>query len=237
MSEGEFWKTIEPYRWGRGNTNYKAIKKDLMRKLDPKEADALSNTFEKLKGQADRTLGDYFEKKDEWVGGDSWDDFLSHLVGLGKREYEASLSDKDRALTRYRKGDYTESFAYALPSKFDYESLDISKYIKWAQENLDAYQAVLDADDDDVPWKNKMARDLQLLVKIHRDFIRSKDYREFIGHENEAKKAAENVEKVLSRLRLGMTLPERGSIEEKLKRASNKWAVWNLFTDIQDYLL
>lgn len=236
MSEGEFWKIIEPYRWGRGNTNSRAIKKDLMRKLTPDQAEALTNTFDKLKGQADRALGDYFEAKGAWVGGDSWDDFLSHIVGLGKREFETHVKDKDRALARFSKGDYTESFAYALPAKYDYESLDVDKYVKWAKRNAELFKTILGASKDDIPWKDKIKRDLQLLVKAHEDFVRTKDYHEFVKHEDTVKKAAENVEQTLRRINTGW-MPEEGSLDDAIRQAANKWATWNLFSDIHQYLL
>jgi len=233
MSESEFWKIIEPYRWGRGNTNYKEIEKDLMRKLTPKEADALQSAFAKLKGQADRALGDYFEEQGEWVGGDSWDDFLSHIIGMGKQEYEADLKDKDRALARFRKGDYRESFAYALPTSHSYERLDLGKYIKWAQKEVNAYREILGASEDDIPWKNKLAPDLKKLVDILDDFIRTKDFGAFLDKEDEAKRAAQDVEQVLRRLS-GSGLD--GSLGEAVDFARNKWGVWNLFTDVRQYL-
>jgi hypothetical protein len=235
MSEGEFWDLIEPYGWGTRTTDYKKIEKDLLRKLTPDQAEAMQEVYGKLSGKLYKAL----DRVVEGLGDDGFGDLIAHIIGMGRREYSAVLRDPELGAERARNYDFTESFSYALPSKYDYENLNVSKYLKWAKNGLMAFQATLDADDETVPssWLGKIRRDLELLVKAHEEFIRTEDAYKFIEQEEALKKAAENVEKVLGKLGMGMMLPEKGSLEDMLKYASNKWATWNLLSDIRQYLM
>lgn len=237
MSESEFWRLTEPYGWGTRTTDYKKIKKDLMRKLTPEQATELSDAFWKLRGPLANALDPVVG-----IGGDSFDDLVSHIIGLGRREYQAVMRNPELAVARAHapygsKEGYTESFSYALPSKYDYEHLNINAFLKWAERNLRDYKAVLEADEDEVPFKNKITPPLRFLVDAFTDFIRTKDAYRFLELEDRIKKASEAVDNALSRMGFGMSLPEEGTLEAALKTVSNKWATWNLLSDIRDTLL
>jgi hypothetical protein len=94
---------------------------------------------------------------------------------------------------------------------------------------------VRDASEDDVPWQDKLRPDLDVLIEAHKAFVSSGDFAAFVAREAELRSAAERVENILGRIDLGWGLPDEGSLEHHLHRASNKWGVWNLFTDIHEY--
>jgi hypothetical protein len=215
-----------------------------MRKLSPDEADEFYDTYTDMTGklydaiveyETDQQLEDEnFRGAD--LGGDSFGDLIAHIVGLGKREFDAVMRNPQRAIDRAHRGDFKESFAYAIPSKRDYAKLDIKPYLKWAERNLDAYKMVLKADADDVPFKSKITPPLQFLMRAFQDFVRSRNIHEFMEQDDKIRKAAEDVDQTLSRLGFGARLTDEGPLEDALKVVSNKWATWNLLTDIRNYL-
>jgi len=237
MSEAEFWKITEPFGWGKKTKDFKAIKKALMKKLSPDQAEALQNRYTELTSTVYDKLLPIIQESEVWIGDDSLDDLVAHIVGMGKKEYNAVTKNPLLGLKRAEERDYEESFSYALPSEEDYKSLDIRKYVKWANEIIDRYTKVLDASEDDIPWKNKLERPLKQVVKIMEGFLKKKDPHALLKEEKEAKKASEEVDKILRRFHSGMWMPEEGTIEEAIKDAGNKWFVWNFFTDVRDYLM
>ena len=231
MSEPDFWKLIEPYGWGTKTTDYKAIKKSLMGKLSPDEADELQTTMMKLEGKL------YTALKNLNIGSnDTMGDLIAHIIGMGKKEFEAVIKDPQLAYQRYQSGQYTESFSYALPHKSDYKNLNVTKFTDWAQEVIGNYTMILNASEDDIPWKSKLAAPLKKVISIMEKFVETKDVATFLDNEAEAKKESEEVGKILSRLQLGWSIPKEGSLESAVHFSGNKWGVWNLFTDVRDYL-
>ncbi len=237
MSVQEFWNLTEPYGWGTKTRDYKAIKKDLMSKLTPEQANEMRATFDQLKGKLYHVVTK-FEKDNHVsadVGDDSFSDLLCHIIGLGKAEYEECLKDPMRVVERGQKGKFTESFGYALPWKADYKDLDVGKYVKWANEIIAVYENVLKADEDDIPWLPKIKGDVETILKACKHFVETKDKAAFLKTEEACKAAAENVEKYLSRLNVGYHT-EDGTMADTIRQAANKWFVWNLFTDVKDWL-
>lgn len=238
MSEADFWKLIEPYGWGRKTIDYKPIKKSLLGKVPQDEAQALSDAFGKLKGSLAKAVSKWERENDKQlpVSDDGFDDLLSHIIGMGKREYEAALKDPAKVFERANKGDYKESFAYALPYKTDYASLSISKYLSWAKKIIGEYNQVLNASEDDVPWKSKLNAPLKQVISVMEEFVRDESIPTLLAQEEAVKKATGEIEKILSRLGYGSSLPEEDTLEAALKHVANKWFVWNLFTDVRDYM-
>jgi len=233
MGESDFWSLIEPYGWGTKSRNYKAIKKDLMGKLSPDEAEELGATYRKLSNKLYKVLDGVVEG----LGDDGFGDLIAHIIGMGRREYEAVLKDPELGAVRANAGDFGESFAYALPGKHDYESLNVGKYVVWAQKVVDAYGAVLKADEDDIPWLPKMKKDLTLVLDAMADFTKTKDFHALLDKDKDLRSASENIEKYLGKLSMGgFSFPEEGSFEDSVRQAANKWLVWNLLTDLRDFL-
>lgn len=130
MSESQFWKIVDGLGWGTRTTDYDAIKQLLMQRLSAQQSEEMRTTFARLREQlrgamTDRAAG---MSIDMWnLGDDSFDDLISHIIGLGQREYERVLRDPQRAMPRARLGahgprsGFTESFSYVIPWEEDYE--------------------------------------------------------------------------------------------------------------------
>jgi hypothetical protein len=238
MGDREFWKLTEPYGWGTKTTDSKVIKKSLMGKLSLDEAEALEDAFRALSSKLYKALMAYEAKSgdDFGLGDDGFGDLIAHIIGMGKKEYEAVLKNPDLAMQRAHKSAFKESFSYSLPSKHDYESLNISKYLEWAKRIISEYSQVLNASEDDVPWKAKLEVPLKKVISVMEDFVREESVSALLEEEDETRKASEEADKILSKLRMGMSLPDEGTLEHALKQVSNKWFVWNMFTDVRDFM-
>jgi len=230
-----FWSTTEPLGWGTETTDYKVIEKRLLRELDRAQAVALRGTFHVLEGRLSKAIGPVVEG----LGDDSFSDLLAHVIGLGRGEYERVLANPQLAQARVDAYDFEESFAYALPFESSYESLKPAKYLRWARDIIEAYDAIFEADDSQLPasWVSEIKADVLAVGDALRAFRTSKDPKTLVAQEADLQAAAERVDAVLSRLNLGWQLPEEGTIEDRLRYASNKWSVWNLISDIRQYLL
>lgn len=238
MSESDFWAFIKPFGWGTKTTDYDAIEKAIMRKLSAEEADDLDQTFRRLKGRLYKRIEDWERENDRHLGlgDDGFDDLLSHIVGLGKREYDAVMANPElayeRAQARYGSKDgFTESFSYALPSSQDYKKLDLGKYKKWAQENVEGYEEALQNE----AFK-PLYRDIRYMIEVHRRLLDG-DLHGFMAEESKAKKVAESLEKERSAIMKKMLGPNAFVVGDGGDPMQNKWGVWNLFSDIEQYLL
>ena len=238
MSEQKFWAIIEPFGWGTRSTDYKRIMRSLMGQLSPDEADELRAIFSKLQQTLNQEIEEYERQTDQNIGlgDDSFDDLTSHIIGMGRRVYEETLRNPQLAFDRAKKHDYEESFSYALPHKSSYEDLKIDRYLTRAKRALLAYKMVLAADEEYIPWLPKIQQDLRTLILSLDGFVKEQDVHAFLAEEAELRRAAENVEKALARLAVGWNYGD-GSIEDAVALAKNKWAIWNLLTDLRDYMV
>lgn len=226
MSESEFWKIVEDAGWGR-SYKYDAIKKALMLKLKPKEADELNRMVGIMKGRLSKAVEDWERATGEHLDayGDSWGDLLAHVVGLGKREYERNLRDPSLLKKRYHQGKYVESFDYAIPTSKDYDRLNLGKYVVWAQEALEAYEDAMLS-----KWYRPIRSDLSKLVDIL-DLMADGKFGPFLERSKEADQLARSIAKYHQNL-LRKT---RG--REILPDVGNPWNVLNLLHDVENFLL
>lgn len=123
LSEVNVWAMIEGLGWGRKTTDHRKLKAELMSKLTADQAEEFGKIVSRLEGTLGRAITKWSRDNDvEFdLGGDSWGDMLAHIVGLGRREYMATLKDPSRAYERAQKGDFAESFDYVIPYKADYQ--------------------------------------------------------------------------------------------------------------------
>lgn len=210
MPEAEFWKVVEPYGWGTKTTDYKKIKKDLISRFSLEESESLSETFKAIKGRLYKAL----DRKVSGVGDDSFDDLLSHIIGMGKKEYDAVMKNPALAQDRVNRRDFVESFSYALPYSNDYAKTDISYYIGWAERQVSEYEELAPAWKEMglVPDKNLKGA-LDKVVKALRGFIKDKDIKKFLETEKEVRDAVGVVMKASQ---------------------GNPWGVYNLYTDLKE---
>lgn len=122
MSPANFWAAVDQAGWGR-HKDYNKVKAFFLERFSEKEADEFRAQFSDLKNKLARELDAWAKDEDgkDWgMGDDSWGDFLAHIIGLGKREYDAVMRDPQKAYDRAQRNDYRESFAYGIPWKDDY---------------------------------------------------------------------------------------------------------------------
>lgn len=141
--EPSFWMLVDKIGWGTKTTDFEAVQKAIMLKYSPLEAEALGDIKDKL-------FHALYQRLDQWedteegkpfeMGDDSFSDLVNHIIGLGKREYDAVMKDPKRAWERAMKGLYEESFSYVFPSHSDYASLNLKHYTRWANRIINGFQ-------------------------------------------------------------------------------------------------
>jgi hypothetical protein len=121
MPSRKFWATIKSTGWGTRTTDHKAAQQGLLDRLGVEEGIAFSETYREVKRRLKEQLWD----RVTLVSDDSYDDLVSHIIGLGKKEVDAVVKSPMRAQRRAdaRYGDqsgYVESFSYAVPYEKDW---------------------------------------------------------------------------------------------------------------------
>lgn len=127
MPEAEFWRIVDGLGWGTKTTDYKALNKYLRKTLSEEGVGSLRTTLSKVESRLYKAIEGWEREsgKSCGLGDDGFSDLIAHIVGLGKKEYDAVLRDPqqayDRAHAKYgTKGGFTESFNYAIPYESDY---------------------------------------------------------------------------------------------------------------------
>jgi len=109
-SDEEFWRIVSKVDWNLDH-NYDRIKYQLMRTVSPAQAEGLRRKFDKFYKKLDYVLSGHVEG----VGDDGYNDLLSHIIGSGKKTYDAVINEPDLAQTIVDNNEYVESFAYVFP--------------------------------------------------------------------------------------------------------------------------
>jgi len=118
MNDQDFWKAIDDMGWTRNGFDYDRIGLDLKARIDaayePQQAIeikiSLDAAFRRKVNALYRRLDDVVD----CLGGDSFDDLIVHIVGLGEAEYNAVMADPSLGQKRALQDDYQESFAYCF---------------------------------------------------------------------------------------------------------------------------
>lgn len=251
MPEAEFWKIVDDLGWGTKTTDYKGLKKHLLRNLSPNQAAAMQTTFAQLRGKLYRTLTEWEEEGDTWLetgkhgnprsfglGDDSFGDLIAHIIGMGKQEFFAVLKNPQKALDRARKDAYKESFSYALPHTSDYAMLDVSKYEKeWKRIHELAEWLLMRPE---IP--RAMVRPLQVLTE-GTDTLRRKGAHGFVEMEPALVGAAKLVQDWWDKFSRDWQAEESreamyAAMPDSLMQPGHiYWGVKNTLTDMRDFLL
>lgn len=229
MTTEEFWEAVAEIGWGTKTTDYKTIKRTLMRK--GKEFCA---EFERIYQEVDQAL---LKAGCDLHGGDSVGDCRSHIIGLGKEEYDKVMADQSVGEARYERGDYTEKFSYSFPYKSDWEDVEGGeRLIKWAKSNVSGYRqdkkrlakfAVL-------PQVKTILDEIDKALELHRPLLGDEpDFKAFAESGPVLRDAAEKAKTLFDKLLADLTGNTGLWNDEKESTIDNKWSVWNLVSDVE----
>lgn len=113
----QFWKIIEEFEWGTKTTDYKLLSTKL--KSGNYNWRTIYEIFSEYKARLKNKIciWETENNKSLGVGDDSFDDLTSHIIGLGKKEYDNVMANPELAYIRAGKKygspeGFKESFAY-----------------------------------------------------------------------------------------------------------------------------
>jgi len=231
MTHDEFWAEVAEIGWGTKTTDNKKVKRTLMRK-----GQEFCKELQRCYDEVDQAL---LKAGCDLHGGDSVGDCRSHIIGLGKEEYDKVMADQKVGEKRYHDGDYTEKFSYCFPYKSDWEDFDPSgkRLIKWARENMKGYRHDKKrlAKFIMVPQVQKILDEIDKALELHRPMMQEPpDFKAFAESGPLLKVASEKAKELSDKLIADLTGNTGNYNDEKHSTIDNKWSVWNLVSDVEE---
>lgn len=221
-SDADFWKLVSRIGWGTRTTNPKVVKRALMFEFTAGECQGFESKiikFHNLLLQAMSknrvSLGLSLDK----VGAT-----VNQAIGLGGKFYLKCLADPVNLLSLASKGAPATNFADCFPSADEFDNLDVGKFSAWAKRLSNELREAFRSDE---------YRDLWPEVKFLTGYLEIMilgDYREFLKTERSGKAIAESLAEQWS------SYQTQSTFRTESTALSNKWAVWNLYDDVNDYL-
>lgn len=215
----KFWSLVATLGWKLG-ADSKALKRIVMDTLTVEEALAADKIFSGLHLKLSTVLENYEETANVCIGlsDDSFSDMVAHIIGLGEKEYTETLANPQRALTRARKDDFCESFAYVWPDAEDYAKRGNAAAFKtWAERNRANY-AAMTLNPMFLPVHAEGA-----LVVAAMDLILSGNVEGFLAQQAAVEAAVQKATGYAKKL-----VEEIGAFD------TNPWAIKNLFSDVAE---
>lgn len=117
ITDEQFWQEVEKIGWGRKILKSGTVQKMLSIAWGPEKSVVIRNRcrfFEKTLNVC-LTKWSRQNEKPFGLGDDSFGDLVSHIVGLGRAEYEAVMANPELGYKRAIKRDFEECFNYCLP--------------------------------------------------------------------------------------------------------------------------
>ena len=195
MGAAKFWAIVKSIGWGTKTTDNQKIKKKLLHDLDAQEGPSFYEAYDQAKNKLDQKIDKFVE-----LGGDSYGDLLSHIVGLGKKEYDAVMKNPKLAGERAARRDFKESFDYAVPFPAEFEHKDIGTFIRKAEHILKTgWIKQPDVDDtagyierlkkSDPAEHKKMMKSVDVVNNGLKVLVKTKDAQKFLATRNAVSKA------------------------------------------------
>jgi len=121
-TEDIFWECVKEMDWA-SDPDHDVVKRACLVAWTPE----FGTEFSKVYGEKHSIVGKVFQEyaendlsrrqRDEYyLGDDSFGDFCSHVVGMGREVFDAELANPEMLYERVVKGDYSESFGYCIPN-------------------------------------------------------------------------------------------------------------------------
>jgi hypothetical protein len=230
ISGSDFWSLVDKIGWGTKTTDYKMVKRSLMRVFTPAQCEGILDKESELRHQLTVKFDKYLEANgvELSLGDDGFSDLMNHIVGLGKSIYNACMKNPDLIVDLARRDDFAESFSYCFPHADDFDSLNVSKFINWAVGEIEGLKEAYGE-----PRYKSLWPEVKLLIENLKIMARG-DWFEFLETETEGRKLAESLSKKSVLIRQSAGAGPQFSDENRA--LSNKWAVWNLYSDVREYL-
>ncbi len=117
LTADKAWALIAEIGWGSRTTDYKHVAETYFKLLGKKGMKQLEDFVGAKVYELGKAVSDYetLHGTSLEVGSDDgFSDLRYHIVGMGKHEFDRCIADPPKMQIRSRKGEYTESFAYAF---------------------------------------------------------------------------------------------------------------------------
>lgn len=252
-TEELFWSEVAFIGWGDRGFDYRARKGELLNRWTQEFARSFNEVLERFDGRLDKALNLWERETGNQlsVGDDSYGDLKAHLIGRGKKMYEAVLKDPSIGYEAARDGTYIESFSYCIPnggdpdaqpSKWqkeeytseelgsimqqrrmgDWSYLDPERYKQRAQEELEGYREALDH-----PLSTPIRVELALAISILFPLAEQGDYGPLLERKQELDEAVERISKHVDKLHEDVI---------NFRETVPNWGMKNLSNDVESYL-
>jgi hypothetical protein len=228
MTRDEFWAAVAEMGWGTKTTDTKTLKRTLMRK-----GQEFCKEFKRNYQEVDQAL---LDAGCDLHGGDGVGDCRSHIIGLGKDEYDAVMADLSLGEARYERGDYKEKFSYCFPYDSDWEDVDPSgtRLVRWAKRNIKGLRAAKKrlAKLAVLPQVENILTDIAKALELHRPLLQEPpDFQAFAESGGVLKDVAGQIEDSYTKLRRLFEGDPRDDVSNPL---DNKWGICNLVSDTEE---
>lgn len=170
--EKQFWDFVDRVDW-LSDTNPDRIKRMLMKTANQSTLDDLEDAY----GDVYSPLHNYLEDKVSGVSDDSFHYLNTHIIGSGKKVYDAVMKDAQVAQDMIDSHSYEEGFGYIWPDSYDFKQTRREYWIKYADEVLVELKVVTRH------ANNKFVQDLIRRAKLvkqdkHEEALRGIDVKE-----------------------------------------------------------
>lgn len=249
-----FWSEVAFVGWGERGYDHHARKSELLGRWTPAFARSFSTVWGRLAGILDAAITRWESDSGKKLecGDDGYGDLKGHIIGRGKKMYEAALADPSIAYEASCNGSYVESFSYCIPHGGkegaeltewekeditdpdeiaailkrkrigDWVKVDIEHYVRWAQESLDGYRAALAND-----LSGPITAELELAISVLRPLAEEGKYVDLFEKGEDLARAIERINDH------GKILKDRvAEFNEDLPY----WSMKNMLSDIGRYL-
>lgn len=224
MKESKFWKIVDSCNWPL--CEIPKMKKSLLQRLSTVAGREFHDLFYQKRRELRIALCEYERRHRKRVnlGDDGLTDMLSHVIGLGKDEYQKSLEDPSRLFKRAERFDFVESFAYVVPWPDEYTKT-LESFEDWIQENIESLS---------YPAHPKVQKEAKFLVDCHRDLLRGRDVKGFLAKRDEILNAHQRLVSV-NRAIQGSRMNGYGFYGDDARY--NEGLVESLLDDLEMYLI
>jgi len=222
MTDERFWEIVDSVNWPR--EDYEDAKVQILMNTAPAEVKELRDEMNDRRRKLDELFDEAYSEVDEdfYVSGDGLSDCLHHIIGLGELTYKACVDNPMTIVDRYRAGEYTESFSYAIPHATEYEKIGTDYY----QFRSTKYVSYYDEIAKNEKFSEDYCRKAMWMVDVLEAFPHVRGTVDQLEYADRIDEATEEA-----------LLEWMYETEEELSDDINGWPVRNLVSDYRTYYI